>query len=205
MKISTEEQGRLGANCYMLSSDKTTVCIDPSELSKNLLSFLEGNSGKELFIVATHRHYDHVAAIAEIKERFGGKIAVSKADACGIENDTDSLGTYFGMRHKTASPDIFLSEGEIVLGDISFRVLETPGHTEGSICLITENVIFSGDTLFCMSIGRTDFPSGSMADMQRSLKKLFSLPGDYTVYPGHGESTTLYFEKQNNPYYFREF
>ncbi len=205
MKIFVEPQGMMGANCYMLSSDRTAVIIDPSAITKALQGFLSDNRSKELYIVATHRHCDHIAAICDIKEQYGGSVAVSEKDACGLLSTTDSLGSYFGITHRAVTPDIFLRDGEIILGDISFTVLETPGHTEGSVCLICENALFSGDTLFYMSIGRTDFPGGSLADMQRSLKRLFSLSRDYTVYPGHGEATSLYFEQLNNPYYIREF
>ncbi len=205
MNITSEPQGMMGANCYMLKSDKTAVVIDPSAMTKTLISFLKDNSDKELYIVATHRHCDHIAAICEIKKQYGGVVCISPKDACGLMNMTDSLGSYLGISHSAVSPDMLLGEGDILLGDISFKVLETPGHTEGSVCLITGNVMFSGDTLFYMSIGRTDFPGGSFADMQRSLLKLFSLSEDYIVYPGHGEKTTLYFEHQNNPYYIREF
>ncbi len=205
MKIAVQAQGMLGANCYMLSSDKTVVIIDPSSLTTMLKSFLDEHNDKELYIVATHRHCDHIAAIAKIKASYGGQVAISEKDACGLLSDNDSLGAMLGISSPPISPDIILTEGEIELGNISFSVLETPGHTEGSLCLITENAIFSGDTLFYLSIGRTDFPSGSMSDMQRSLKRLFSLGKDYAVYPGHGEQTSLHFERQNNPYYIREF
>jgi glyoxylase-like metal-dependent hydrolase (beta-lactamase superfamily II) len=205
MKIFAEPQSMMGANCYMLSSDKTAVVIDPSAVTEALTAFLRENSEKALYIVATHRHCDHIAAVADLKKQFGGTVAVSAADACGLMNTTDSLGTYLGIQHSAVAPDMLLEEGDVLLGDIAFQVLNTPGHTAGSICLITEDALISGDTLFYLSIGRTDFPSGNAADMQRSLARLFSLDRDYTVYPGHGEATSLFFERQNNPYFIREF
>ncbi|MBQ8550204.1 MAG: MBL fold metallo-hydrolase [Clostridia bacterium] len=205
MKISVQAQGVMGANCYMIESENTALIIDPSAHTPMLKSFIEGAKGKEIFIIATHRHCDHVAAIAELKEEYSIPVAVSEADACGLQSTADSLGDYFGIRHKAVSPDILLTAGQTTLGDLPVTVIFTPGHTEGSICLLIDNILISGDTLFCLSIGRTDFPTGSMTAMQQSLARLFCLPDDCVVYPGHGEATTIGFEKQNNPYYFREF
>lgn len=205
MKILCEPQGMMGANCYMFSSDKTAILIDPSALTSELSDFLHANREKQLFIIATHRHCDHIAAIPAIKEQFGGSVCISAEDACGLASMEDSLGSYLGIFHAAISPDIILKEGDVTLGDITLKVLKTPGHTEGSICIITPDALFSGDTLFHLSIGRTDFPSGSLQLMQQSLTKLFALKTDYTVYPGHGETTTLFYEQIHNPYYIREF
>ena len=101
----------------------------------------------------------------------------------------------------TFTPDVYVKEGdEIQLGNTSFKVLETPGHTCGSCCYLTEDAIFSGDTLFFCSAGRTDFPTGNGADLMKSLRRLAQLPGDYTVYPGHEGATTLEYERACNPY-----
>ncbi len=205
MKIFSEPQGMMGANCYMLRSAETAVVIDPSALTETLKEFLRENRERQLFIIATHRHCDHIAAIPAIKEQFGGSVCVSAEDACGLMSQNESLGSYLGIFHSSVVPDITLNEGDVTLGDITFKVLKTPGHTEGSICLIIDNAIISGDTLFHLSIGRTDFPSGNPRTMQESLKRLFALEEDYIVYPGHGEPTSLFYERNHNPYYIREF
>ena len=161
---------------------------------------------KEIFILATHRHCDHVAGIADVRDLCGGKVVVSASDECGLKSTAQSLGDLLGIKHRTCSADILVNDGDTVqMGDFTVGVLLTPGHTCGSVCYLLDDVIFSGDTLFCESIGRTDFPTGSPSEMQASLLRLFSLEEDYTVYPGHGEATSLGYEEQNNPYYYREF
>lgn len=202
MKIKCEEQGHLGACCYMVQSEKAALIIDPFKLTFSVKEFIDDNREKEIYILATHRHFDHVAGIPAVKDYGGGKTVISAADECGLLSTADSMGERFHISYPTAPADILVNDGDILrAGELEIKVLCTPGHTVGSVCFIIDDVIFSGDTLFRLSVGRTDFPTGDFAAMQHSLQKLFSLDGDYTVYPGHGESTTLRFEEQNNPYY----
>ncbi len=204
MNIKTEVQGALGANCYMVSTERAALLIDAAELSEGVRAFLEENRQKEILILATHRHIDHVAGLFEARRLSAAPVAIHTDDACGLSNAEDSLATALGMSQKTFEADRLLADADVLnVGDLTITVLHTPGHTDGSVCFIVENMIFSGDTLFHLSIGRTDFPTGSIDKMQQSLKKLFSLDRDYMVYPGHGEVTTLYYEKNYNPY-FRE-
>lgn len=202
MKIRVEEQGQIGACCYMFCSEKAAVIIDPAMLSPTLNNFITDNKGKEFYILVTHRHFDHVAGVCDVKNACGGQVVISALDECGLMSTRDSMGARFGIDHKLTSADILVNDGDkLTLGDITLTVMLTPGHTEGSVCYIADDCIFSGDTLFFGSIGRTDFPTGDMEEMQCSLSRLFELSGDYTVYPGHGEPTTLRFEEKNNPFY----
>ncbi len=202
MEIKREEQGTLGACCYMFCSQNAAIVIDPSVLSPALSEFIKDNDGKEFYILLTHRHFDHVAGVCDVKAACGGKVIISALDECGLLSTTDSMGALFGFYHKTTAADIKVNDGDkLELSDIKIEVMLTPGHTEGSVCYIMGDSIFSGDTLFAGSIGRTDFPTGDMNAMQRSLSRLFSLSGDYKVYCGHGEPTTLRFEEKTNPFY----
>ena len=204
MELFIENGGMLGANCYMLSSDSAAVLIDVGEFTDNVRRFLTDNKEKEIMLLATHRHFDHVAGICEAKAFSGAKIAVHSLDECGLKSAADSLGANFDVIHSPVEADLLLSDGDCLqVGDISIKVIHTPGHTEGSVCFLIDDMLFSGDTLFHLSVGRTDFPSGNTATLLRSLDKLFSLERDCPVYPGHDRQTKLYYEKQYNPYYNR--
>ncbi len=206
MDVLCEAQGPIAANCYMVASKSAVLVIDPFYLSNKLKAFLEEESEKEIYILATHRHCDHVAGVAEVRDFCGGRVVISALDECGLKSTVHSLGDMLGLSHKLCDADITVNDGDVLrLGDMSVEVLLTPGHTCGSVCYVVDDFIFSGDTLFCESIGRTDFPTGNAYQMQTSLNRLFSLSGDYKVYPGHGEATSLRYEEQNNPYYYREF
>ena len=201
MNILTEAQGAFGANCYMVSTNEAALLIDVFELTQTVRNFINDNSGKQMIILATHRHFDHVAGIYDARDLSGAKVAVHFLDACGLESTKDSMADMFSVPQKTFKPDVLLNDGDVInVGDIAVKVLHTPGHTAGSCCFIIENVIFSGDTLFRQSVGRVDFPTGSELELKNSLQKLFSLNDDYTVYPGHYEPTTIFYEKKYNPY-----
>lgn len=205
MNIKSEVQGAFGANCYMVSTEKAALLIDASEFSDEVRTFLEENRKKEILILATHRHVDHVAGLFEARRYSAADVAIHREDACGLSDTDQSLATTFGIWQNPFTADRLLEDGDVLkVGDLTVSVLHTPGHTDGSVCFIVENMLFSGDTLFYLSIGRTDFPTGSIDKMQKSLRKLFSLDRDYMVYPGHGEITTLYYEKKYNPYYKEE-
>lgn len=194
----------MGANCYMLSTDTAAVLIDVGEFTENVHRFLNDNKDKKILLLATHRHFDHVAGIAAAKEQSGAKVAVHALDECGLKSSADSLGAHFDIIHPPVEADLLFSDGDcLIVGDIEIKVIHTPGHTEGSCCFLIDDMLFSGDTLFHLSVGRTDFPTGNTETLLRSLGKLFSLERDYTVYPGHERQTKLYYEKQNNPYYKR--
>ena len=201
MKIKTEVTGEFGSNCYMLSTERAAVVIDIGEFTVGVKQFLIDNKDKELMILATHRHFDHVAGISKAKLFSGARVGIHKLDECGLLSAADSLGANFDLVHTPLEADFTFEDGdEITVGDITLRVMHTPGHTEGSVCLIADDVIFSGDTLFYRSVGRTDFPTGNLDMLTRSLKRLYALPRDYRVLPGHDRETRLSDEKANNFY-----
>ena len=193
INIRTLPLGAYQTNCYMVWADTADTCvvIDPGFEPDTVL--LEAKrQGKTIeAILLTHGHFDHVGAVRDIAAETDCKVYL-------CENDL-AMPTQL-----TAGPlyytDLY-GEGDVLkLAGLSIKVLHTPGHTPGSVCLQCEDSIFSGDTLFWGSCGRTDLPGGSWSTIQKSLKRLAGLSGDFKVYPGHGDSTTLSFERKMNPY-----
>jgi Zn-dependent hydrolases, including glyoxylases len=206
MSVKRITVGDLATNCYIYRDDATGRCaiIDPGDWD----GYLEGQmrkSGPENFdyILLTHCHFDHVGGVSRVRDLTGAKIAMFLLDAPGMRDMFVNLSSPFTGRGEVyPKPDIELVDGEkIHVGQTEFTVMHTPGHTAGSCCFITEGNIFSGDTLFRMSAGRTDFPGGSLTDLRCSLRKLAALPGDYQVWPGHEDPTTLAYERMYNPYF----
>ena len=193
--------GELGNNCYLLTDAESgkSALVDCTEASAKMLSFLE-NADLE-YILLTHGHYDHIGGVKEIKDRFNAKVVISEADSGMLSSSKLSLAAFCGGVHNDASADILAKDGDVItLGKTEIKVMATPGHTKGGVCYIADDVIFTGDTLFFCSCGRTDFPGGSFSEIKDSLHRLASLDKNYKIYPGHEEFSTLDFEKQNNPY-----
>lgn len=194
MQINTFVLGDYQTNCYLLhqEGDHRCVVIDPGYEKRRILAAISAKNLTLEAIFLTHGHFDHVGAVAEL---------AAETDCAVYLCDKDlSLPPAFtnGPLYYTHT----YSEGDTLsVAGLSFRVLHTPGHTPGSVCLICENALFSGDTLFAGSCGRTDFPQGSISQMRQSLARLKTLQGDYAVYPGHGEPTTLSRERMYNPYF----
>lgn len=193
--------GELSNNCYLLTDEESgkSALIDCTDASDKMLDLI-GNADLE-YILLTHGHFDHIGGVKAIKDKFGAKIVISKEDAGMLSSSKLSLAAFCNAYHDNCNADIIVSEGDIIkLGNTEIKVMETPGHTKGGICFIADNVIFTGDTLFFCSCGRTDFPGGSYSEIKKSLHRLASLNGNYRIYPGHDRATTLDFERQNNPY-----
>lgn len=191
--------GEMGVNSYLLVNDENNaVLIDAGE-DYNALKNAEKTHGfKITACILTHGHFDHAGACAALKKG-GVKIYVSKEDADKLTGG-GNLAQVFGHTFENFSADYTFSDGDILsLEGFDFKALSTPGHTKGSVSLIFGDKLFSGDTLFYESIGRTDLGDGSFEEISASLKKLVSL-GDYVVYPGHGRATTLAHERAFNPY-----
>ncbi len=194
MKVYELERTQFASNCYLLTADgKNAVAIDPGEESDATMS--ERYGLKVQFVLLTHGHFDHIRGCSAFSKR-GAKICCLAGEevlACGSGN----VAALFGERIAPFQVDsTFLDGDTFTLCGIRFKVIATPGHTAGSCCYEVDGKLFTGDTLFCGSFGRTDLPTGSMSAMRNSLKKLAALSGDYEVYPGHGEKTTLDSERR---------
>lgn len=199
MEIEIVRLGLIQTNCYLIKTDKAAVVIDPGFERENVLKFLKDNADKQRLILLTHGHFDHIGGAALLRKQTGTKIGIGKLDAPALSDKSLNLADKFRMNLEPFSPDYTYEEGdEIVVGDIVFKVIFTPGHTVGGVSYLSGNCLFSGDTLFNCSVGRTDFPGGDVKWLQNSIGKLFDLPDNTEVYPGHGEITTIGFERENN-------
>lgn len=201
IKVKSIILGDLQNNCYLITDEKTkkSALVDCTEASQKMIDFI-GDADLE-YILLTHGHFDHIGGVKEIKEKYGVKVVISKEDANMLTSGKQSLAAFCGIKQENTEADITVSDGdEITLGETSIKVMSTPGHTKGGVCYIVDDVIFSGDTLFYCSCGRTDFPGGSAKEMMESLIKISKLDGDYKVYAGHDRQSTLEFERKNNPY-----
>lgn len=213
MELSTLPCGPISANCYFLADEITHNCliIDPGDADP-VLELIRNKGYALKGVLLTHGHFDHCMGVAEILHRENCDVWMHEDD---VELVDASSGYVSAMQYDLPpfSANHLLKGGEIIsLDSIHLRVVHTPGHTKGGICFIdeTNKNVFSGDTLFCESIGRTDLYGGSMCELARSvLDILFKLPDDYAVFPGHGEKTSIGYEKQHNPLvlyadYFRQ-
>ena len=202
MKIYEFPLGALQTNCYVLEGeDNNAVVIDPAS-SSEVLMFLNGKGMKLGAIILTHGHFDHFAGVPELVRRTGAEVIAAKGDEEMFKSAAKSWADFMPyMPFEPVYPDRFFADGESFSAcGIEFSAMATPGHTAGSCLLFIDDVIFAGDTIFCGSIGRTDGYSASGADMRRSLEKIAAIEGEYRIYSGHGEPTTLSFEKENNPF-----
>ncbi len=193
MQIYTFQLGQLGTNCYIVTDEETKRCavVDPGASGDKVADWLEQQGLTPKFILLTHGHFDHVGGVKALVARYPGLPVYLHPDD---QNMTPELrGDLFWT-------DFYEDGDELTLDSVTFRVLHTPGHTEGSVCLLAGEVMLSGDTLFAGSCGRTDFPGGSWEKMMASMQRLASLKQNYKVLPGHGEATRLDDEREHNPY-----
>jgi hydroxyacylglutathione hydrolase len=196
--------GELDTNCYILGDEKTKdgVVIDPGGDFDLIAENIEKLNLKIKYIILTHGHIDHIQALTLLKEKTKAKVLIHSEDASILNDPLFNLSQFTGGEGSFSDPDLLLKEGDRVeFGGIKLEVIHTPGHTPGSISLYTDNVLFTGDTLFCEGVGRTDLPGASWEKLLNSIKqKLFTKPDDTEVLPGHGPSTTIGWEKENNPW-----
>lgn len=207
MKIKALTVGPIMENCYILYDEKTldAIIIDPGDEADRILSVVQKLNLRVKYIVNTHGHADHIGANGELLRSLpGAKLAIHADDAAMLTDPSLNLSISGYMGRTIISPpaDIILHEGDTIdFGSCSLKVIHTPGHTPGGICLVGEGVVMSGDSLFEGSIGRTDLPGGSMRDLVAALKKkILVLDPDLKVYPGHGGPTEIGFERNTNPY-----
>lgn len=186
----------IATNTYLVADEETkkAMVIDPSkDVAKKILEESGRRKFEIIYIINTHGHWDHVIDNHELHQLTDAPVLISKKDAYNLKNPfSTSFAIPFEI--KASKADSFLKKNDIIkLGNLKFEIIETPGHTKGSICLYEkkQKIIFTGDTMFKGSHGRTDFPDGSQEEMDKSLKKLSSLPSDVKVLPGHGEDTTI--------------
>ena len=196
--------GQMEANSYIAADEDSgaALVIDPGGSAEKILTALENHSLDLRYIVNTHGHIDHIAANEKILAETEAQLLIHKADADFLKNAELNLSSFIGAQDMTfgAADKTLESGAEIECGTVKLQVLHTPGHTTGSICLLGADVLFSGDTLFSTGVGRTDLPTGSREELNKSLAKLKELDDDLTVYPGHGPAATLGEIRENNPY-----
>lgn len=205
MKLVTIDQNVMGQNIYLYFNETTRegVLIDAGDSEAEIARILEKNGVKLKAILLTHGHYDHIASANEIRELTGAKIYCHPQEQQFLTSPEMNLSIRF-RKILNVPPDGLLDESDIFeVGSAKLNVIHTPGHTPGGLCFYDEENknLFTGDTLFHTSIGRSDLPLGNLDVLVKGIKeKLLSLPDDVQVFPGHGESSTIAFEKKNNPY-----
>lgn len=198
MIVKNIQTGQLGTNCYLFGDEETKLCavVDPGDEAPRIAALVR-ESGMELrYILVTHGHYDHVLAVADLQKTYpDAMVCVHPSEV----NQTRIPNNYMQMPPVARQKD--LHDGDsLPLGRLTIEVLNTPGHSPGSLCFLVGDALFAGDTLFQNSCGRTDFHGGSFAEMMQSLRRLHDLKGDYRVFPGHEAPSTLSAERQSNPY-----
>lgn len=194
--------GELQENCFILfDENKDAFVVDPGGSSENIIEAIDKNELNIKYILLTHGHFDHVGAVAALVKKYKAPVYMSKDDRAFLESPKEVRASSFGMQIESADVDVFVKEGdEIPFSEGTIKVIETPGHTLGSVCYLFENYLFAGDTLFNGSIGRTDFPESDHSLMIESLKKLKKLDDEIYVLSGHGPESQISYEKMTNPY-----
>lgn len=204
MKIAKFSLGPLGTNCYIIHNEKEALIFDPGAEGDRVINYLNENKLEPLAILLTHAHFDHIGAVDHLRKTYKIDVYGHELEAKWLEEPSLNRSNQFiGNEIKTEKPEHLLTEGELSLGQFNFEVIHTPGHSPGSVTFIFHKAGFmvSGDVLFLQGIGRTDLPGGSFEVLKNSLQeKLYKLPEAYVVLPGHGENTSIGYEKSNNLY-----
>ncbi len=200
MRVNKIVVGQLGVNCFIVSDESSeSVVIDPGDEADRISGMLEQLALKPRFILFTHAHYDHVCAGVDLKDKYGAQIVMHEGEM-PTYLATKNLCVSWGFAPEDfPAPDILVKDGDFLkVGSVVFKVLHTPGHTPGGICLYGNKTLFTGDTLFRGAVGRTDLQGGDMEMLRGSLQRILTLPPDTRVLCGHGEETTLGFEREHN-------
>ncbi len=208
MKIDRRALGDLETNCYVVRADEAaTDClvIDPGAQPDPLIELLQGQHLNPVATILTHGHADHIVGLAEVRRLFPQmRVYIHRQDASMLGDAQGNLSLFVGGHFTTGPADVLLEDGDTIdLAGVRLKVLHTPGHTPGGICLYEakDGAVFAGDALFAGGVGRSDFPGGDENQLLASIRtKLFTLPDATVVYPGHGMRTTIGREKRTNPY-----
>lgn len=201
MEIKVLPLGDIAVNCYLVSSENGAIIIDPGFYTSELEDFFEENSTKEGLILLTHAHFDHIGGALKLREKTDVKIGIGEFENKFLSDSSVNLSYLFGESLKPFSADVLFKDKEkFTVGDIEIEVIHTPGHTFGGVSYLIGDYLFSGDTLFNCSIGRTDFPTGDFETLSKSIKKLYTLPNETKVLSGHGNATNIGYEKNFNPF-----
>ena len=204
MEIYNLYPGSFGANCYILISGSHATVIDPSASTEGVINFLQKKNATLDCIILTHGHFDHMLSADTLRRDTGAPLLIHESDADFLlDGDKNAFKTFFGRDRKFSPAEKTLKHGDkISIGSESLTVLNTPGHTDGCICLLGDGILITGDTLFAESIGRCDLYSGDVRKMRESLKFLRTLDPTLKIYPGHGDESTLGHALDIVSYYF---
>ena len=202
MNIISKVVGDLQENCYIVFENNIAVVIDPGADAGKIFNVLKEKNLKTTHILLTHGHFDHIGAVGEIKRQTGAKLCIHFDDSDMLKSPDKNLSVYVGGSFHTDAADMYLYDGQIIeTGGMQIKVITTPGHSPGGVCFEIGDSLFTGDTLFRLSVGRTDFPGSSTAKLDHSVTQVLGkLKKNYFVYPGHGPTTTLDEEKELNPF-----
>lgn len=204
MIVETLTVGQIQTNCFLVVCEDTkkAVVIDPGGDAKLILNAAKRLQASIEYIVDTHGHFDHTLANDEVKQATGAQLGIHRLDVPVLKSSLDGMAGWLGVKVPNSTPDFYLDEGsKLKVGNLTFKVLHTPGHSPGGITLVTDGKAFVGDCLFNQGIGRTDLPGGSYEQLMDSIiNKLLPLGNDTVVYPGHGPITTIGQERRLNPW-----
>lgn len=193
--------GPLESNCFLVIEESSKECFitDPGDEPDRIVDFINENKLTVKYLICTHAHFDHVAAVPEVQKETGAKIVIHKSDLPIYESSQEHAAMWGFEIDPLPRPDIFISDGDkIDIGNLHFEILHTPGHSPGGISIYGEGIVITGDTLFAGAVGRTDLPGGDILKLKASFKRLMSLPSEIKVLPGHGPETTIGREKTDN-------
>ncbi len=202
--LETVVVGELQMNCYIFGCAETreAVIIDPGGDAAQIIATADQIGAKIKMVLLTHGHYDHIGGLNEVRAKYDCPVLIHVADEEALTNPMVNLSAFTGAGVKCAAADQILEDGDrITVGKLQLEIVHTPGHTPGGVCFRWKNIVFGGDLLFNGSIGRTDLPGGSFEEIECSiLKKIYVLDDETVIYPGHGEPTSVGFEKRFNPF-----
>ena len=196
--------GMLESNCYILNENGALALIDCGIFTRAVRESIAEQGGDLRYILLTHGHFDHIQGVAKAKEAYpAAQICIGERDAPYLTGEVDTMPGRVSFHKSPIEPDRLLKHGDVItLGESGLRVIGTPGHTPGGVCFYAEKeqLLFTGDTLFFEEVGRADLPGGDWDVLQASVRRLYELPGDCTVLPGHYQVSSLEHERRNNPY-----